>query len=171
MAKLKFGNGLQFELPLPKDTFDKDDEVKETLEARAEANPEVSAVWPKRYDELVDEKLSEINLTMVSIQSEINHNLSLERIKSAELASGIAKLQDEVSRLSRPIVKEIKLNKDITPELEAMEKSTKKSIDAVSDLRKEEIAAVAKNVIAGNKLQSLINFIIIGTLVVHLFLK
>jgi DNA repair exonuclease SbcCD ATPase subunit len=81
------------------------------------------------------------------------------------LKAEIDELEDRLKEVSKPIVKEIKVASNPKEDLDSLEKDMKKAIDAVSRERRQENTNIAKKVIAMGRYQNLINFFMIGALV------
>ena len=156
MAKLKFGDGLQMELAVPK-----------TIE---EVSEEVIVEHSDLFRDLrvseLDDKINDLKLEMISLSSELEHKIQKNRDSHGMLCSDVVRLEDDIKTLSRPIVKEIRLDKTNSDDLAALHRDMKSSIDSIHKVIKREVDAVESKMNKNMKILGIVNLIAIVILTV-----
>jgi DNA repair exonuclease SbcCD ATPase subunit len=178
MAKLKI-NGVSLEAKLPEVQEEKH---KHVMEVAKKVSSEHSELLAKLRLSEIDDKIDEVKLDIISVKSHIdkieNEKIGLiakvsqmskqskdNTLSYMGLKAEIDELEDRLKEVSKPIVKEIKVASNPKEDLDSLEKDMKKAIDAVSRERRQENTNIAKKVIAMGRYQNLINFFMIGALV------
>ena len=174
MAKLKIGKGgIQAEINLPE--MSQSDVTEQVLRDSHDS------LIRLRLGE-IDDKISDLNLNMIAHESEVVERLDAAELRLKQLDnalkneahsiySDIKVLHEKLSKVSRPVVKEIKLDKTNAEDLDHLEANIGRTVSKLNAERSDEHRALVRMVLAGNRLQSAINFLIITGIVLLAIFK